>query len=152
MSVLKIRRTQSKAEYVSLAGEIHTETLQFLTRLSTRYARLLADSVIKLASEVVVNAEKAQNIFPSDEIRKQLRETHFLEARASLSALDTQLADCYEVMMLNPQGCFSPTPKGKLISSADAIQKLDHMANSLGEKIDKETSLLTNVMKSDKKR
>ncbi len=151
MSVLKIRRTESKAEYVSTANDIFKETLQFLTRLSARYSRLLAPDVIKLASEVLDNAEKANNIFPSDNVRKELRETHLLESRASLMALDVHLAHCYEVMMLNPQGCFTTT-SGNDVPPSEAVKKLDAMAQSLGEKIDKENGLLTGVLKSDKQR
>ena len=46
MSVLKSRRNESRAEFVNVAYAIFTETLQFLTKLSTRYSRLLSDQVI----------------------------------------------------------------------------------------------------------
>lgn len=59
MSVLKARRTTSKAEYVNTANQIYVETLNFLTRMSARYSRLLAEPVAKLAGEVVDHAEKA---------------------------------------------------------------------------------------------
>lgn len=36
MSVLKARRTTSKAEYVNTANQIYVETLNFLTRMSAR--------------------------------------------------------------------------------------------------------------------
>ncbi len=151
MSVLKNRRSESKAEYIRLADEIYTETLQFLTRLSARYARLLADNIISLAADVLDRAEKANSIYPSDELRKQLRKTHLLEARASLMALDVKLGHCYSIMLLNPQGCFTTT-SGKNIPASEATERLEHMAQSLGEKIDHENTLLTNVMKSDKSR
>lgn len=151
MSVLKSRRNESRAEFVNVAYAIFTETLQFLTKLSTRYSRLLSDQVIQLASEVLDEAEKANSIFPSDDVKKQLRETHLVEARASLMALDVHLAKCYEVMMLNPQGCFT-TSTGKEVSTYDAKTKLNKMAENLGCLIDKENRLLTEVVKSDKKR
>ena len=106
MSVLKEKRTQSAAEYVNVANQIYVETVSFLTRLSARYSRLVAEPVAKLAGEVIDNAEKANKIFPSDQQRKDLRKAHLLEALASLSALDVRLAHCYEVMYQNPQGCF----------------------------------------------
>lgn len=151
MSVLKMHRTESKAEFVNTANEIFKETLQFLSRLSSRYSRLLASDVIRLASEVLDNAEKANNIYPSDEKRLELRKVHLLEARAALMALDVHMAHCYEVMILNPQGCFS-TASGKEVPPGEAVKRLDHMAQSLGEKIDKENNLLTNVLKSDRAR
>ena len=91
MSVLKAKRTVSKAEFVNTANQIYVETLNFLTRMSARYARLLAEPVAKLAGEVVDHCEKANSIFPSDEQRINLRKAHLLEARASLKALDVRL-------------------------------------------------------------
>lgn len=63
MSVLKSKRSTSKAEYVNLANLIYTETVAFLTRLSARYARLLAEPVAALAGEVIDHTEKANSIF-----------------------------------------------------------------------------------------
>lgn len=115
------------------------------------YSRLVAESVAELASEVVDNAEKANSIYPSDETRKELRKQHLLESRAALMALDVHLAHCYELMMLNPAGCFTKS-NGDNVSSADAKKKLEHMSQELGELIDAENAMLTNVLKSDKGR
>ena len=107
MSVLKAHRSESRAEYVNTANKIYVQTINFLSRLSSRYSRLVAESVAELASEVVDNAEKANSIYPSDETRKELRKQHLLESRAALMALDVHLAHCYDLMMLNPAGCFT---------------------------------------------
>ena len=95
MSVLKSKRTTSKAEFVNTANNIYIETINFLTRLSARYSRLIAEPIAKLAGEVVDHAEKANSIFPSDAQRAELRKAHLLEARASLMALDVRLTHCY---------------------------------------------------------
>lgn len=95
MSVLKSKRTESKAEYVNVANAIYIETINFLTRISARYSRLIAEPVAKLAGEVIDHAEKANSIYPSDDQRRQLRKAHLLEARASLMALDVRLTHCY---------------------------------------------------------
>lgn len=124
MSVLKEKRTVSKAEFVNTANQIYVETLAFLSRLSARYARLVADPTAKLAGEVIDNAEKANKIYPSDDQRKELRKAHLLEAMASLSALDVRLTHCYLIMSLNPQGCFTDG-KGKTIPAEEAIKRLD---------------------------
>lgn len=60
MSVLKVHRSDSKAEFVNTANKIYVQTINFLSRLSSRYFRLVADSVAELASEVVDNAEKSK--------------------------------------------------------------------------------------------
>lgn len=151
MSVLKAHRSVSKAEFVNSANKIYIQTINFLSRLSSRYSRLVASQVANLASEVIDNVEKANSIYPSDETRKELRKTHLLEARASLMALDVHLHHCYELMMSNPSGCFT-TSSGNTVGSSDAKKKLDHMAQELGDLIDQENILLTNVLKSDKGR
>ena len=147
MSVLKQRRTVSKAEFVNTANQIYIETLNFLTRLSARYARLVAEPTAKLAGEVKDFCEKANSIFPSDAQRVNLRTAHLLEARASLMALDSRLTDCYLIMNQNPEGCFT-TSKGKAVPAGEAMGKLDRMAQSLGDLIDRENELLKGQIKS----
>lgn len=151
MSVLKAHRSESKAEFVNAANKIYIQTINFLSRLSARYSRLMSDSVSNLASSVLDHSEKANSIYPSDDVRKELREKHLLEARAALMALDVHLSHCYELMMTNPSGCFT-TASGKTVSPADAKRKLENMAQELGSLIDYENTMLTNVLKSDKKR
>lgn len=99
MSVLKQKRTTSKAEFINTANQIYVETLNFLTRLSARYSRLIAEPVAKLAGEIIDHAEKANSIFPSDNQRIEMRKAHLLEARASLMALDVRLTHVYLKLM-----------------------------------------------------
>lgn len=147
MSVLKGKRTTSKAEFINTANQIYVETINFLTRLSARYSRLVAEDIAHLAGEIVDQSEKANSIYPSDDQRKSLRKAHLLEARASLKALDVRLTHCYLIMMQNPEGCFTNS-KGVQLKSEDAIEKLDRMAESLGLLIDKEDELLRGVTKA----
>lgn len=151
MSVLKSQRTESKAEYVNTANTIYIQTINFLSRLSARYSRIMATPISNIVADVLDNAEKANSIYPSDDVRRELREKHLLESRAALMALDVHLYHCYEIMMTNPSGCFQ-TGNGGNITAQDAKKKLAHMAQELGELIDKENHLLTNVLKSDKNR
>ena len=154
MSVLKQKRTTSKAEFINTANQIYVETLNFLTRLSARYSRLIAEPVAKLAGEIIDHAEKANSIFPSDNQRIEMRKAHLLEARASLMALDVRLTHCYLIMTQvylilnqNPEGAFT-TSKGNPVKSQDAMEKLDKMAQNLGELIDKENELLKGAIKN----
>lgn len=122
MSVLKAHRSESKAEFVNAANKIYIQTINFLSRLSSRYSRLISSSVSALASEVLDHTEKANSIYPSDATRKELRKRHLLEARASLMALDVHLAHCYELMMTNPAGCFTNS-SGATLRPAEAKEK-----------------------------
>ena len=114
MSVLKEKRTTSKAEYVNTANQIYVKTVDFLSRLSARYSRLIAADTAHLAGQVMDRAEQANKIFPSDTQRKELRKAHHLEAMAALSALDVRLTHCYEILYCNPQGAFTDS-KGKSV-------------------------------------
>lgn len=146
MSVLKQKRAVSKAEFINVARQIYIETLNFLTRLSARYSRLVAEPVAKLAGEVIDHCEKANSIYPSDVQRIELRKAHLLEARASLMALDVRLTLCYDVMNQNPEGAFTNS-KGATVDSWKAVEKLDKMAQSLGDLIDRENELLKGAVK-----
>lgn len=64
MSVLKSKRTESKAEYVNVANAIYIETINFLTRISARYSRLIAEPVAKLAGEVIDHAKRQTASIP----------------------------------------------------------------------------------------
>lgn len=151
MSVLKAHRTESKAEFINVADKIYVESTDFLSRLSARYSRIFVPNVTALASEVISHAEKANSIFPSDDTRKQLRAKHLLEARGALMALDVQLSHCYDVLMTNPEGAFTNS-NGKSLNKSEAEKKIERMAQTVGELIDQENALLTNVLKSDKRR
>lgn len=96
MSVLKDKRTTSKAEYVNVANQIYVKTVDFLSRVSPRYSRLIAADTAHLAGQVMDHAEEANKIYPSDQLRKDLRKSHHLEAMAHLSALDVRLSHCYK--------------------------------------------------------
>ena len=146
MSVLMQKRAVSKAEFINVARQIYIETLNFLTRLSARYSRLVAEPVAKLAGEDIDHCEKANSIYPSDVQRIELRKAHLLEARASLMALDVRLTLCYDVMNQNPEGAFTNS-KGATVDSRKAVEKLDKMAQSLGDLIDRENELLKGAVK-----
>ena len=150
MSVLKSRRSLSRAEYVNTANQIYTETLAFLSRLSARYSRLLAVDTAHLASELSAYTEKANSIMPSDELRFNQRRSYLLSARAALVALDVNLSHVYEILMQNPEGAFS-TPKGSSVPRKEAADRLDRMADSLGEKLDRENVMINGVLKADKR-
>ena len=149
MSVLASHRNESKVEYIKNACDICINTISFLTRMSARYSRLLAQPVAELAIEVVTHAEKANDIYPSDEDRKRQRQEEWLAARSALISLDLVLGMCYDVMIQNPQGCFTNS-KGDTNPPSEAKAKIEAAAQRIGEMIDKERALLTKMLKNNK--
>lgn len=53
MSVLQSKRTTSRTEYINTAKDIYVETLTFLTKLSAKYSRLIANRIADLAGDVL---------------------------------------------------------------------------------------------------
>lgn len=141
MSVLKEKRTVSRAEFVNTANQIYVQTVAFLTRLSARYSRLIAGPTAALAGEVMDNAEKANATYPDDEQKRAKRRSYLLNANAALSALDVRLTHCYTILAMNPQGAFT-NGAGQHLDKDDATRKLDNMAQELGLLIDREARLL----------
>ena len=150
MSVLLSRRSQSKAEFINTAYKLYAATINFLTRLSARYSRVMAAHISQLAGEVQAHTEKANAIYPSDAQRKQMRKTHLLEARASLMALDAALTMAYTVLSDNPQGAFTDS-RGKTLQPAVANKRLEKLTDTLGNLIDQENRLLKGALEALKK-
>lgn len=149
--VLSSKRRESKCQFVATAFELYKQTIAFLTRLSARYSRLLAEDVSHLASEVVDNAVKANDINAElSAERRALREEYLLKSHAALEALDVKLLLCYEVMMENAEGCMDKMTgenKGKPVDPETAKLKLDKMAQRLGDFINKEDALLKGALR-----
>lgn len=149
MSVLKNKRKESKAEYLNCAYKIYICTIEFLSKLSARYSRLIAQDISHTAHEVMSNCEAANSVYPSDTVRADLREGYLLSARANLQALDVSLSVVYDILSKNPAGAFVTATK-KDVDSDDAKKKLDGMSQNLGELIDSELKMISKILQSDK--
>ena len=62
-----------------------------------------------------------------------------------------RLTHVYLILSQNPQGAFT-TATGKTVDVGKAKEKLDRMAQHLGELIDQEKSLLTGAVSDTEKR
>ena len=146
MSVLKQKRTTSKAEFINTANQIYVETLNFLTRLSARYSRLIAEPVAKLAGEIIDALGRAIGL-ALDKAILYGTGTRMPLGIVTRLALDVRLTHVYLILNQNPEGAFT-TSKGNPVKSQDAMEKLDKMAQNLGELIDKENELLKGAIKN----
>lgn len=151
MSVLKANRRTSSIQYTATANFIFDYTMNFMSRLSPRYGRLLTKPVMQAATDMLFGVEKANATYPNSEQAYAKRKSYLDDAVVALEVLDILLSKCYDVMMKNPQGCFVTANK-KPIESDRAIRRLDSMAQAVGEAIDVERKLIRGVIRSDKKR
>jgi hypothetical protein len=149
MSVLKRKRSVSKIQYLQIGNFIFDYTANFVSRLSSRFGRILGSPTMRIASTFLINIEMANSIYPNTEDRVKLREKYLIEAGASLNTLDVFLSKCYNIMLTNPQGCFTTTG-GKQVPADRAIKRLDSLAQQVGEAIDAERALIRGVIKSDR--
>lgn len=146
MSVLKPKRKESTIEYIRLANDLFSWTINFVSRLSARYSRLLSERTINLASEVLECCIKANNAYPSCYEYAKMREFYFIKALGALNALDIMFAHIYEILRLNPQGAFSKS-NGKSIPENEAVEKLDRMCVMVGEILNKEEAIILRMKK-----
>ena len=103
---------------------------------------------MQIATKVLNETNMAQGIFPHDDLSRTTRMKHLIESRAALYALDAQMYYIWHAMMTNPEGCFTTT-SGRTKTNAEAKEILNRMAESLGEKIDREFGLISKVMQAD---
>ena len=149
MSVLKVNRSTSKTEFVNTAMDLVDASLSFVTRLSNRYSRLLAPAVMEAAFKLSIFVEIANSIFPNTEERLETRKKYLLLARGYTKALDVIMLHCYRIACMNPQGCFTDS-RGNTIDSTKARDRLDKMADTVGDLIDREIALLTGTLDKSK--
>lgn len=149
MSVLKNKRKESIIQYVYTAYKIYTYTIEFISRLSARYSRLMAADIAHTAFEILRNCESANTIVIIDEETYHKRRSHLTDAKTALSSLDVFLSLCYDILSANPSGAMT-NKSNKPITASEANHKLDNMVQTLGELIDEEMELINRTIKSDK--
>ena len=150
MSVLKTKRNESTIEYVYTAYKIYTYTIEFISRLSTRYSRLMASDIAHTAFEVLRNCESANSIIITNQETFDKRQSYLIDAKANLSSLDVFLGICYDILSQNPSEAIT-TRGGKSVGATEANRKLNNMSQTLGEMIDNELEFITKTIKSDRK-
>ena len=151
MSVLKVKRSTSRMEYVTNGYAIESYSIDFTKRLSTKNARLFQEPVKRLAMLQADTAYMANEIYPTNLAEYQVRRLLLGISMVTLHALDKRMSDVYEILMVNPSDAFN-RQNGKPMSKADAIARLDKMAETLGDMIDTQDSLIIGVRDSDKER
>lgn len=107
--------------------------------------------VAALAGEVIDHTEKANSIFPKGAPSLELRKGHPAGGTGRAYGPGRAPGTLLHHPGIEPAGVLTK-PDGKSIPPAEATKKLDDMAQSLGEKIDRENELIRAVIESDRKR
>lgn len=129
-----------------MADELFSWSITFVSRLSARYSRLLANRIMDASSELLEYCIKAQEVYPGNYNYAKMREFYLTKAYGALCILDVMLRHTYDVLMLNPQGAFSKT-NGNSVPETEALEKLDKMCANIGNLINKEKGLLIGIKK-----
>lgn len=149
MSVLANHRTTSKAQFITDAISLQVNVLEFLSKLSNRYGRLLAPHIVELTQRIVSNLESANKVFPDSPDKLRFRNLRFSSALGHLSALDVQLTICYDVLMQNPQGAFRDG-SNRSVPASVAIERLDNLCVTVGTLMDSLETEIKGVIVADK--
>lgn len=147
MSVLKPRRKESATEYLRVANDLFSWSVNFCSRLSARYSRLLSNMTIDAASELLSSCVKANNSYPKGYEYAKMREFYLVKAIGALDTLDIMMSHIYGILMLNPEGAFSKS-NGKSVPEKDAVERLNAMCSTIGGLINKEKGMLVALRKS----
>lgn len=144
LNAVKARIEEIKQSNTTLSSE-HKREIDSMVADLQRYAKELQTSAYA-ATDLKANTFANQKAELQASLETQIKKWQ----NAGIFGGDFK-ASVEEAMMLNPEGCFT-TSNGNPVKPARAKEILENMAQSLGELIDSENSLLTNTLKSDKDR
>ena len=101
MSVYKSARAPASAEFLQITKELRKETMRIVRKFLKSYRWEITNGLLELVREIVVNCEKANDIF----ICKTLSENDYLtrhnlllEAKCATRALRSEITFLYELV------------------------------------------------------
>lgn len=142
MSVKKLDREESSAQFVATALKLLDSTSGYLALLSNRRFRAYGDKVISLCVAIVDSCSQANALFPCTQENIQIRLCHLRNAYTQTMSLSTFLTICYKCIYENPQGAFVSSTTKKPLPSEKCCNKVDRMSANLGDLLNTELSLI----------
>lgn len=129
MSVIKSKRSVSGVQFLDTARELQMFTMRTCVKFPKRYTFFITNSIVQCAVNIHGFVKKGNSIFPSNAHDVQLRHEQFVMANAELQNLISQIGIAY-----------------------DTFPIVDKTIKQWMELIEKEISLIKNVIKKDKER
>ena len=102
MSVYASQRNESKAEFIRVAQELATYTLEQIKKFPKSYRFCLTNDIVRLAMEIHEDVLRANSIYiykNMSESEFNLREEYFLKARSAIFALSSMLTITFSLVL-----------------------------------------------------
>lgn len=102
MSVYASQRNESKAEFIRVAQELATYTLEQIKKFPKSYRFCLTNDIVRLAMEIHEDVLRANSIYiykNMSESEFNLREEYFLKARLAIFALSSMLTITFSLVL-----------------------------------------------------
>ena len=99
MTVIKSKRSQSEMEFLKVARDLQTYTIQkCVSVIPKRYTFFVSNHLVDSATAVYVNVKKGNSIYPLNQHEVQIRRDFFLKAYAELQSLISQIELAYGIV------------------------------------------------------
>lgn len=102
MSVYASQRNESKAEFIKVAQELATYTLEQVKKFPKSYRFCLTNDIVRLAMEIHEDVLRANSIYiykNMSESEFNLREDYFIKARSAIFALSSMLTITFSLVL-----------------------------------------------------
>ena len=102
MSVYASKRSESKAEFVRVAQELATYTLEQIKKFPKSYRFCLTNDIVRLALEIHENVLRANSIYIHKNMSEkefELREEYFAKARSAIFAMSGLLTITFSLVL-----------------------------------------------------
>lgn len=102
MSVYASQRNESKAEFIKVAQELATYTLEQTKKFPKSYRFCLTNDIVRLAMEIHEDVLRANSIYlykNMTEMEYNLREEYFTKARSAIFALSSMLTITFSLIL-----------------------------------------------------
>lgn len=102
MSVYASKRNESKAEFIRVAQELATYTLEQTKKFPKSYRFCLTNDIVRLALEIHENVLRANSIYiykNMSESEFNIREEYFIKARSAIFALSSMLTITFSLVL-----------------------------------------------------
>ena len=102
MSVYASKRNESKAEFIRVAQQLATYTLEQVKKFPKSYRFCLTNDIVRLALEIHEDVLRANSIYLHNNIMEtefNLREEYFTKARSSIFSLSSLLTVTFSLVL-----------------------------------------------------
>ena len=142
MSVYASKRNESKAEFIRVAQQLATYTLEQVKKFPKSYRFCLTNDIVRLALEIHEDVLRANSIYLHNNIMEtefNLREEYFTKARSAIFALSSLLTVTFSLVL-----------KGN--NFLGDKKKTSGIFKEWARHLNYEAALVKGIIESDKKR